>query len=561
MYLAYAPSTLHVGAPVVIGRTIGNCKITAPLGQGGVGEVYLATDLMLDRQVAIKFLRPGLAVRRDVVRRFKSEARLLAQLSHPNIATLYALHRDGEDFAMVMEHVDGQTLASLLRESGPLELALALQIFFQALDGVGYAHEHGIVHRDVKTSNLMLSSGGVVKVMDFGIAHGLDEGRLTRDGHVVGTAQYMAPEQVRGQQTDLRADIYSLGIVLYEMLTGRVPFDSPNDYEVLRAQVETDPVSPSTLVPELPERVAGAILCALEKDPAFRFQSTQELREALSGAMPSELHVVGPIEASALPTKTLRSFQPRSTRSNLAIRPTEMATDARAQGLEDTTHFDPLAAMQRRGGVAHDPTRLSEVATRSRARSEWVRNWTAHLPVLVAGMVLAFASASVIGVHRPADPDAGTWPVEPEVIDYATPLRNQSAAVAALAPRAARSAHRAPVARPEDGDLPRIFRAFRARGHGGRPWPRSRRRPRQPATAGSSAATDDKRAHIRAGRAGARKPRPPGDDESCGAEHAFAIPSESGVLQSGRRCRGGLCARARLRERHQLRRPAVPQTG
>jgi len=437
----------------VIGRTIGNCKITAPLGQGGVGEVYLATDLMLDRQVAIKFLRPGLAVRRDVVRRFKSEARMLAQLSHPNVATLYALHRDGEDFAMVMEHVDGQTLASLLGESGRLELSLALQIFFQALDGVGYAHEHGIVHRDVKSSNLMLSSGGVVKVMDFGIARGLDEGRMTRDGHVVGTAQYMAPEQVRGQETDLRADIYSLGIVLYEMLTGHVPFDSPNDYEVLRAQVEGEPVSPSTLVPELPERVAGAILCALEKDPAYRFQTTGELREALSGAVASELHVVGPIEASALPTKTLRSFQPRSTRSNPALRPTATSSHDDVHELDATTHFDPLAAAsQRRVGVAHDSTRLNPVSP-----SASVRRWTQHLPILIAAVGLAFASASVVGVRRSALEQP--WPLRPATREYATPLRGQVLELHASAPHgSAAPARRSAPARSALEELPRVPR-------------------------------------------------------------------------------------------------------
>jgi len=438
----------------LIGRTIGNWRITAPLGTGGVGDVYLATDLMLDREVAIKFLRPGLAVRRDVVRRFKSEARMLAQLSHPNVATLYALHRDGEDFAMVMEHVDGQTLAGLLRESGPLELALALQIFFQALDGVGYAHEHGIVHRDVKTSNLMLSSGGVVKVMDFGIARGLDEGRLTRDGHAVGTAQYMAPEQVRGLEVDARADIYSLGIVLYEMLTGQVPFDSPNDYEVLRAQVESAPVSPSTLVPELPERIAGAILCAIEKDPAYRFQSTRELREALAGSLPSELHVVGPIEASALPTKTLRAFQARSTRSRPGMRPTTAAEPGAAgdQGLDETAYFDPAATRQ--VGVAHDPTRLAPMRTHS-----WVERWTHHVPLLVAAICLSLASASVVGVRSQAG--AAPWLFAPETRDYAVPLRSQSRATFATAPLPARRARPAVAkAAPSVGDeeLPAIPR-------------------------------------------------------------------------------------------------------
>jgi len=204
----------------MIGQIVRNYKIETKLGEGGMGAVYKGVDTMLDREVAIKALKPELASQTSIVERFRSEAITLAKLNHPNIAALYTMFRQGEELYMVLEFVRGDTLDTIIQKRGALPAEEAIPVFCQVLDGIDHAHELGIVHRDIKPANIMLTENGKLKVLDFGIARLLGSARMTRAGNIIGTLEYMAPEQVKGQETDARSDIYALGMMLYEVLTG-----------------------------------------------------------------------------------------------------------------------------------------------------------------------------------------------------------------------------------------------------------------------------------------------------------------------------------------------------
>jgi serine/threonine protein kinase len=268
----------------MIGQVIGNYKIEQKLGEGGMGEVYRGVDMMLEREVAIKFLRPELASQSQVVERFRSEAVTLAKLNHPNIATLFNFMRQGDSFIMVLEFVRGVSLDNVIQQRGAIPVDQAVPIFCQVLDGIQEAHNYGIIHRDIKPANMMLTEKGTLKVLDFGIARILGTARMTRQGNIIGTIEYMSPEQVRGFETDARSDIYSLGMLLYEMLTGRCPFDMQNEFELMKAQIEHYPVPPRSLNPAIPEVVEQAIWKSIAKDPAQRFQNASEFRAFLLNA-------------------------------------------------------------------------------------------------------------------------------------------------------------------------------------------------------------------------------------------------------------------------------------
>lgn len=265
---------------------IGQYEIRELLGAGGIGQVHAAFDTQLEREVAIKSLRPELLNDKSFVDRFHAEAKSLARLDHPNITRLYSLHADGSHLNLVMECVRGETLEDLLKKrGGRLSARECLAIIAQVADGLSYAHSLGIVHRDIKPANLMITAAGVVKIMDFGIARVRGSQRLTRDGGVIGTLAYMAPEQLRGEETDGRSDLYSTAIMVYEMLSGAVPFQSDTDYGLMQAHINDRPPRLSTKMAGLDGRIDAALTRALAKKPEHRFSSVREFSDALGATL------------------------------------------------------------------------------------------------------------------------------------------------------------------------------------------------------------------------------------------------------------------------------------
>ena len=268
----------------MIGQMVGQYRITEKLGEGGMGTVYKAVDEMIEREVAIKMLRPEIACKPDLLQRFRAEAITLAKLNHAGIATLYNFMQHGENFFMVMEYVPGRTLEDVEREKGALPWQIAVPLFEKILEAIEPAHEFGILHRDIKPANIMLTTWGAVKVMDFGIARMLGAARMTREGSMVGTIEYIAPERVKGKESDARGDIYSLGVVLFEMLSGRLPFQCGSEWELMRCHLQEPLPALQDLQIDVPPELQQVLERATAKSADARFSSCDEFANALRSA-------------------------------------------------------------------------------------------------------------------------------------------------------------------------------------------------------------------------------------------------------------------------------------
>lgn len=376
------------------GTLLGKYRLLERLGEGGMGTVYRARDEMLDRDVAIKVLRPDLVRQTALVERFRTEAIALARLAHPRIATLFGLERDGDEFYMVMEFLRGETLEALVAREGRIPWRRAAEICAQVAEALDHAHDHGVVHRDIKPANIMIGAGDATKVMDFGIARMAGSSRQTRHGHSVGTPAYMAPEQLRGEECDGRTDLYALGAVFYELVTGKVAFEADSDYKLMMQQLNDPPLPPSVSNPEVPSIVDRAVLRAMSKRPADRFATASAMRNALMEA------------AAAVVTAESAAARPAAPATRLATPTPPPQEPERAHHINETAPLE----VPRHPTPADSPPDVS--------RNIWLdwRTWTT-----VA--MLALAVAFVVRSMRPNLPTDDSTAVATDHTPPTNPVR------------------------------------------------------------------------------------------------------------------------------------------
>lgn len=351
----------------MIEGTIGRYEVEGLLGEGAFGQVYAARDPVLGRTVAIKVLRTSYSTDASFMERFRAEAASLAALAHPNITAIYDLLQSGSQHGMIMELVRGHTLEHVIQLRRQLTPRQALAIVAQTVSGLGYVHRRSVVHRDIKPSNIMLTAEGVLKIMDFGIARVQGAKRLTRDGSVVGTLAYAAPEQIKTGEGEPRSDQYSLACVFYEMLCGNPPFDAATEYELMQAQIAKPPEPASKFVAGLSDQIDRALMRALAKNPGDRYESVEEFGRALGidSVQLQAIDIVAEVVASAGQIAPLpqRPSSPDAASPNAAspdaaanrpaaeVRPPQAAAPARPE-VSGSRSLRPLMAMGAAASIA-----------------------------------------------------------------------------------------------------------------------------------------------------------------------------------------------------------------
>jgi predicted Ser/Thr protein kinase len=435
---------------------IGKYRIVAQLGRGGMGTVYKAVDETLDREVAIKILNPELADT-EIMKRFRAEATTLAKLNHPEIATIYELFRSENDLLMVMEFVRGETLDKLSDRLGPLPPERAAYLIDRVLAALEHAHRAGIVHRDMKPANVMVTENDGVKIMDFGIARVRGAEHVTIDGYMMGTPAYMAPEQVLGQEVDGRADLYSVGVVFYRLLTGTLPFKADTAIGMVQKQISDAPTPLRLHRDGLPDWCEGLLQRSLAKSPAERFQTAEEFRTAIgratgrlaaeetSASSATELEattavdlVTGtpPVEKLAIaPTSSAPVLAPSTVASMAPDAPSTLMPIARVM----PTTIEGATIVLRRGHFALAGTMLGIVALGVAVLAYVALRRPASAPTIVSTTNPSPAASAAPSTLAPASaPRDQMWPTGTSSITR-DPDPSRSAATTEGAPGPARS--------------------------------------------------------------------------------------------------------------------------
>jgi serine/threonine protein kinase len=392
------PNTMAEEMPELIGKTFAHYCVLERIGAGGMGVVYRARDEHLERDVALKVLPAGAIAGEDARKRFRREALALSRLSHPNVATVHDFDtRDGIDF-LVMEHIPGETLDAIIRR-GPLPAPEVIRLGAQIAQGLAAAHEQGILHGDLKPGNLRVTPSGLVKVLDFGLARWLRApgtaattatGSVTRN--IEGTLPYMAPEQIRGSDIDVRADLYALGVVLYEMATGKPPFQGSDAIRLLHAILDSEPVLPRSILSTIPAELEAVCLKAMARDREQRYPNAREIIEALgvSSAGWAEPLRVTPPPSPPLPFDAAGSLP--APVSSFIGREAEIASAA------DLLSRTRLLTLTGPGGTGKTRTGL-EIASRSRG---CFRDGAAFIPLAAIREppLVSCAFAQALGIHE-----------------------------------------------------------------------------------------------------------------------------------------------------------------